>query len=389
MASVYENILMACLDNKTASSGKLTESSKSMGLLEGEDVAVSNETKALAEEDETVLFAENEVDLQDSELGDTFEDEIAGLDAESDDEDDDDDEIAELDNEDTALLVTAVTTDDITDEEAIRLDADDFVDNFVYRCACCGKVVLSPVALDDGNACPSCGEINVDDDNNESHLEVIGKIAPIEDETEDVEEETVEDADDIVEDETTEETVEDAEEETVEDTDVDDSDIVDVTEKTEESFRHSKYNVKERKNTMNNVSRNRSLMLDESTFNPFLKKFVTENYENATSFRVVGAKKSGSKLTLECKLSFKSGNSKSVKLVSENFKPVSGKFTFTATENSAFKIEKTTRKSPFIFTATMRNGVVRCEGLKYNYNTVIGEKKYKVYGSLIKESRSR
>lgn len=387
MASVYENILMACLGSKNANGTTLTESAKGMGLLEGEEV-ISDETKELAEQDETVLFTED-ADVEDEtvELGDSFEDEIASLDdaVELDDE--------TSDEEDTTLLVTAVTTDDISDEEAVHMDAEDFVGNFVYHCACCGKVVLSADALNEGEACPDCGKVNVDEDNNESCLEVIGKIAPIEDESTD--EETTEDAGDTTdtegnddelaldsgEEETsnTEETVDDG-------TDIDDSDIVDDT-KTEESFKRN--NVKERKNTMNNTNRNRSLMLDESTFNPFLKKFVTENYDNATSFRVVGAKKSGSKLTLECKLSFKSGNSKEVKLVSENFKPVSGKFTFTATENSAFKIEKTSRKAPFIFTATLRNGIVRCEGLKYDYNTVVGEKKYKVYGSLIRESRSR
>jgi len=388
MASMFESVLNACFNEQHNKTSKKIVESKS-NLFEDEvnddikidkaDLADDKAVEDMADDDTSILF---------------------DTDSETDDED-------ATSDEDEELLVTVVSPGDISDKEAAELDVDDFLDCFVLHCKACGKVVLSKEALGDGEPCPECGQVNVDDDNQESCLEVVGKIAPNVDETEETEntedaEDTNTDDSDIIDETETEAETEDGVE-----TETNSEDENEDETTAEESYKRIRKNItKERKIMNREIDRNRvrrtdnsrvesrnttgrSIMLDESTFNPFLKRFVTENYNNATNFYIVDAKKSGNKLTLECKLSFRSGNSKRVRLVSENFVPTTGEFKFSATEREAFQIESTQKRKPFVFTASMRNGIIRCEGLKYNYETTLENKTYNVYGSLIKESRRR
>jgi len=134
------------------------------------------------------------------------------------------------------------------------------------------------------------------------------------------------------------------------------------------------------------IKRERTLFLDESTFNPFLNRFITENYSNAKSFVVIGAKTNGRTLSLECKVTFKSGKSKAIVLKSEGFK-ANGEYTLTAHDDGAFKNESK-KTAPFVFTVSAKNGVIRCEGLKYSITTkaIKENKKVLVSGNLVKES---
>lgn len=129
------------------------------------------------------------------------------------------------------------------------------------------------------------------------------------------------------------------------------------------------------------------LNLDEKTFNVYLTKFIRENYNGASRFEVVGARKNRNNLTLECKISMTSGKKKSVRL-NCNYNPKSS--IMTAKEDGTFKVESA-RKAPFIFKVSTVRNVIRCEGMKYNFTTVRKakneSKRYEVSGSYLKESK--
>ena len=126
------------------------------------------------------------------------------------------------------------------------------------------------------------------------------------------------------------------------------------------------------------------LNLDEKTFNTYLTKFIRENYNTATSFNVVGAKKNGSNLSLECVITMKSGK-KNRTVLNCNYNK--NRSTMLARDNGTFKVES--KSAPFMFKVRTVGNVIRCEGMKYNFVTTRGTKneakKYQVYGSYLKE----
>lgn len=126
------------------------------------------------------------------------------------------------------------------------------------------------------------------------------------------------------------------------------------------------------------------LNLDEKTFNVYLTKFIRENYNTATAFEVVSAKKNGSNLRLECVISMKSGKKNRAVL---NCNYSKGRSIMTARDNGTFKVES--KRAPFMFKVSTVGNVIRCEGMKYNFITKRGTKneakRYQVYGSYLKE----
>ena len=128
------------------------------------------------------------------------------------------------------------------------------------------------------------------------------------------------------------------------------------------------------------------LNLDEKTFNTYLTKFIRENYNTARSFNVVGAKKNGNNLRLECVITMKSGK-KNRTVLNCNYRK--GCTTMMARDNGTFKVES--KNAPFMFKVSTVRNVIRCEGMKYNFITKRGakneSKRYQVFGSYLNEGK--
>lgn len=256
--------------------------------------------------------------------------------------------------------------------------SDEYNDDFVYTCPVCGNTFFSEKEMSEGDACPVCGEAP------DAYV-LQGEVASDE-ETED--EEVAEDDLDVATDD-----IEDAEED-IEDAEglEEDLDVVTDVEKDAEDQTKSD----EGSADYNSLSerrarevRNTAYKLDEKTFNPFLTKFVQSNYKNAKAFVVKEAYLKGRKLRLECKLFFKSGKSKMVKLHLEGFDPNKRIQKLAAKDDGAFKVEsrKGVTVAPFVFEGLFRNNVLKCTKMNYNFVTVKENKRYQVSGKLIKESK--
>lgn len=129
---------------------------------------------------------------------------------------------------------------------------------------------------------------------------------------------------------------------------------------------------------------NRPTKLDERTFNVFLNKFIKENYKNARTLNVVGVKANKNSLVLECRLTLKSGKSRRVNFKCEGFTP-NRTMTLRARDDGTFKCES--KMAPIQFRCTCRNGVIKCEGMKYNFITVTEGKRAQIYGKYMNEAR--
>lgn len=255
--------------------------------------------------------------------------------------------------------------------------SDEYVDDFVYTCPICGNTFFSENEMSEGDACPVCG------DTPEAYV-LEGEVdsgAGIDD-AEMAEDDLDVATDDIVD---AEEEVEDAED-LEEDLDVITDVEKDAEDQTASDNGNADYNsLSERKARV----RNTAYKLDEKTFNPFLTKFVQSNYKNAKAFVVKEAYLRGRKLRLECKLFFKSGKSKMVKLHLEGFNPNKRIQKLAAKDDGAFKVEsrRDVTVAPFVFEGLFRNKVLKCTKMNYNFVTVKENKRFQVSGKLIKESK--
>lgn len=123
--------------------------------------------------------------------------------------------------------------------------------------------------------------------------------------------------------------------------------------------------------------------LDESTFNPFLTKFVRENYSNAKNAVITRVTVNKSRLALECKLNFKSGKSAKFNLGLNGIVREGKVTSLRASDNGFFKAEAMRR--PLIFKVSYKNNVIKCEGLEYNFKVKLAEGKMKaIRGKLIR-----
>ena len=123
--------------------------------------------------------------------------------------------------------------------------------------------------------------------------------------------------------------------------------------------------------------------LDESTFNPFLTKFVRENYSNAKNAVITKVTINKSRLALECKLNFKSGKSAKFNLGLNGIVREGKVTSLRASDNGFFKAEAMRR--PLTFRVSYKNNIIKCEGLEYNFKVKLAEGKMKeIKGKLIR-----
>ena len=129
-----------------------------------------------------------------------------------------------------------------------------------------------------------------------------------------------------------------------------------------------------------------NLNLDETTFNKYLTKFIRENYNGTKSFKVVGARKNGNFLKLECKIAMENGKTKDTTLTCR-YNGKSG--VMLARDNGFFKAES--KKAPFMFKIRKTGNVIACEGMKYDFVTKRGVKgkteSYQVSGTYLNEAK--
>lgn len=353
-ASIFEKTMAACLESKrvpTNAKKKLAESKKVVKKTASKKVNESVKARKL---------------FEDNDLGDELDDPaMMGMDDEVMDDVVDDivvvvdpdisaDEIDELGDMAQEII-------DGTPEGEIPM-TDEYVDDLTYTCPICGNTFFSDVEMNEGDECPVCGDFP------NGYVLVGGVEAP----EEAIADEVADDVEDVADD------IEDIGDEIADDAE-------DIEDELEPAVDEESLKRKPAKRT----EKYSKYSLEESTFNPFLNKFIRENYRNAKSFEIKGARLSGKKLSLECALTFKSGKTKDVTLRVENFKPAD-KMVMAASEDGTFKSEsKKAKVAPFIFEATMNKNVIRCESLKYNLITkaVKENARVQISGKLVKESR--
>lgn len=125
------------------------------------------------------------------------------------------------------------------------------------------------------------------------------------------------------------------------------------------------------------------LMLDESTFNPFLTKFARDNYSNAKAVVVESARMNKERLVLECKTIFNSGKTSKFNLSLRGIIKEGRVCRLRANDNGYFKAEST--RNPFTFRVSFKDNTLKCEGLEYNFKTKLAEGKMKeIKGKLIR-----
>lgn len=326
--SIFEKTMQACLESKKPAARK--SSNKRV------NEAVKARKKYVKEEDE--------IDDENQEVMDDVVDDIVVV---------VDPEMSEDD-----VIEAAEDAQDIIDgtpEGEIPM-TDEYVGDMSYTCPICGNTFFTADEMHDGDECPVCGDTP-------DGFVLVGAIespeeAVGEDEGEELEDEIVDD------------------EELEPDMDIAvDDDIVDYEESKKPASRK--------------MSRP-SLLIDESTFNPFMNKFIRENYKNAKSFVITAAKRCGKRLSLECKITFKSGKSKKVTLTNENFNMKSNVLAFY--EDGTFKAESVgkAKVAPFVFKTVIEKNVIKCEGMKYSLITRSKNegKKIHISGRLVRENKS-
>lgn len=356
MASIFEKTMAACRESKANAAKKSNAKSKAL----------------------TEKFNAKRIKKESEEDDEDFDDEIM-LDVQ-------DDIVAVIDPDIDADEMTSVAmgfqqlVDDATANEIP--ETDEYIDQEIYACPVCGQKFFSPEPMIGSGTCPVCGK-------EADGFVLVGEV----DEAEGTSDEDEEKAD--------------SDEEKIDiSDDGEDLDIEIKGEPEEEGKRVSKRETRKpiRRAVRREGSKARRITrrpgmagesvkrgvhgmnLDEKTFNVYLNKFIRENYDNASSFRVMGAKMNNNNLTLECVIRFKSGKSKKVNLECKYDRK--SKF-MLARDNGAFKAES--KKAPFMFKVRTVGNVIRCEGMRYDFTTTQKikneSKKARVHGSYVNESR--
>lgn len=370
MENMFEKTMMTCLQNPASKNTKRSKLNESMSKI-----------KQLTEEDEMDLSYD---DVDEVETMDDIQDDVVVV---------VDPELDADEVEDAAAEAQEIV--DGTPEGEVPT-TDEYVGDKTYTCPICGNTFFSETEMKEGDACPVCGETP-------TAFVLVGEVAdaeeePAEDETapeedipadEEVPEEEPEDAEDIPEDDAVEEESVDPDKKKVCPECGKDPCVCECNEELEHIDRKPIMRKAESKKPAIRKESKVRFQIDDSTFNPYLNKFIRENYKNARSFKMTGATLNKNRvLTLECKITFKSGNSKNVKLKTEGFRAFNGKRAYIDfREDGAFKTESKAKVAPFIFTTSMKNNVLKCEGMKYNFVSKISEsKKAHVYGKVMIES---
>lgn len=134
--------------------------------------------------------------------------------------------------------------------------------------------------------------------------------------------------------------------------------------------------------------------LDTTSLNHLITTFVKDNYKNIDKIVISKAILENNQLILKGTITNLDGKSESIKLVNKGFnvKKLEGKkFVMDfADASNTFGIVNESVKKPFVFIASLKEGILKFNSLKYNFKTKITEGKIaKVYGTcnLLKESK--
>ncbi|MDY5929910.1 MAG: hypothetical protein SPJ27_07740 [Candidatus Onthovivens sp.] len=135
--------------------------------------------------------------------------------------------------------------------------------------------------------------------------------------------------------------------------------------------------------------------LDTTSLNHLITTFVKDNYKNIDKIVISKAILENNQLILKGTITNLDGKSESIKLVNKGFnvKKLEGKkFVMDfADASNTFGIVNESVKKPFVFIASLKEGILKFNSLKYNFKTKITEGKIaKVYGTcnLLKESKT-
>lgn len=365
MASNFEKVMQACLESKKTPAKKAVNSKKTIKKTINESKRTAPRRRLREEFEEDEVDVDVDVD-DDGVMDDVVDDVVVVVDP-------------ELDAEDVDTIADELQ--DIVDDtpEGEVPFTDEYIGDYTYGCPICGSNFFSDTEMHAGDECPVCGETPDD-------FVLAGQVA---------EDEAVVDDEDLGDEDF-------ADEEGIDDVELDvetpDEDLeADVDEEELENFRRMKRNSRARKENRRTPSRrsnvpqrrNTGYSLDESTFNPFLTKFIRENYKNARSFVMKRAtyNKATKDLRVECLIAMKNGKTKKATLKFEKFNP-NNKILAAKDASRTFKCESR-NIAPFKFKVSCRNKVIKCEGLKYNYVTkgLKENARLQVSGNLIKESR--
>lgn len=125
--------------------------------------------------------------------------------------------------------------------------------------------------------------------------------------------------------------------------------------------------------------------LDTTSLNHLITTFVKDNYKNIDKITISKAILENKQLTLKGTITNLEGKTESVVLVNKGFdvKKLEGKkfiMDFSDAENTFGVITESVKK-PFVFIASLKEGILKFDSLKYNFKTRITEGKIaKIYG---------
>lgn len=169
-----------------------------------------------------------------------------------------------------------------------------------------------------------------------------------------------------------------------------------VEEKTD--VETAKANIRKRVNGIeecDSVKKESLMRLDTNSLNKLITQFVRDNYKNIDKVVISKAILENKKLTLTGKIINSEGLSENISLVNKGFdsnKLQNKRFIIDFKDNSnTFNIVKESLSKPFIFTATLKEGILKFEKLKYSFNTKLSESKIaNVSGNcnILKESKT-
>ena len=125
----------------------------------------------------------------------------------------------------------------------------------------------------------------------------------------------------------------------------------------------------------------REFKLDEVVLNRLFNKFAKENYSNVASVRFTKGSLNKNRLTIEGVVRTVKGSRRTIKLVSENFKPTNRTIQFKEYGPFTESAKVARNRATFVVECDIKNRVITPKTLKYNYTTP--------NASLKNESRNR
>lgn len=160
--------------------------------------------------------------------------------------------------------------------------------------------------------------------------------------------------------------------------DCEDEDEEDVLDESND-FETAKKNILARAKSKVDASVESISRLDTTSLNHLIANFVKDNYKNIDKITISKAVLENKTLILEGTITNMEGITESIKLVNKGFdvKKLEGKkFVLDfADGNNTFGIISESTKKPFAFIATLKEGVLKFESMKYNFRTRISESK--------------